>query len=62
MNNDKKIQVCNNCLMASCWQGLYMCDDSRCAGTEYKTKVQLKKLGLEHPDYWKTDEELAGQK
>ena len=55
----KKITVCDKCLMASCWQGLFMCDDSIFAGTVEKTIDELKELNLEHSSYWKTDSQLA---
>ena len=57
----KKITVCDKCLTASCWQGLFMCDDSKFAGTVQKTLEELKELNLEHPSYWKTDKQLAEQ-
>lgn len=46
------VTVCDKCLQASCWQGVFMCDDSQNAGTVEKTKYELKKLNLEHPSYW----------
>jgi len=57
----EKITVCDKCLMASCWQGLFMCDDSKFAGTVEKTIDELKELNLEHSSYWKTDRQLAEQ-
>lgn len=57
----KKITVCDKCLTASCWQGLFMCDDSKFAGTVEKTIDELKELNLEHSSYWKTDRQLAEQ-
>ncbi len=47
-----KITVCDACLQASCWQGEFMCDKSRGAGTVEKSKAELERLGLEHPSYW----------
>lgn len=52
------ITVCGECLTASCWQGIFMCDEARNAGTVQKTREELRKLGLEHPSYWKTDDQL----
>lgn len=49
----KKITVCSKCLKASCWQGKFLCDESDVASTKEMTIKQLKKLNLEHPDYWK---------
>ncbi len=58
----EKIQVCDNCLQASCWQAIFMCDDARGAGTTYKTKDELREINAgEHPSYWKTDDELAAE-
>jgi len=57
----EKITVCDKCLKASCWQGLFMCDNARLAGTVQKTISELKELNLEHSSYWKTDEQLAEQ-
>jgi len=48
-----KITVCDKCLRACCWQGILMCDESMEAGTTEKTISELKKLNLEHEDYWK---------
>jgi hypothetical protein len=59
MTKQKLITVCDACFQASCWQGVFMCDASQGAGTVQKTKAELRELGLEHPSYWKTDEELA---
>jgi hypothetical protein len=57
----EKITVCDKCLRASCWQGLFMCDSSRLAGTVKKTVKELKEIDLEHPSYWKTDKQFAEQ-
>lgn len=57
--SDQLITVCDACLCASCWQGLFMCDRSKTAGTVQKTRAELKKLGLENPCYWLTDRQLS---
>lgn len=49
----KTVTVCDKCLQASCWQGIFMCDEAQFAGTVEKTIDELKALNLEHPDYWK---------
>ncbi len=49
---ERLITVCDKCLQASCWQGVFMCDESQAAGTVEKTIKELTKLGLEHPSYW----------
>ena len=46
------ITVCDICLQASCWKGIFMCWGSDTAGTEEKTEDELKELALEHSDYW----------
>lgn len=50
---NRLVTVCDHCLQASCWQGLFMCQQSREAGIVYKTVAELRKLGLENPCYWK---------
>ena len=50
------ITVCDKCLRASCWQGLYKCDKSRDAGTVEKTREELEALDLEHSSYWEDDD------
>lgn len=46
------IQVCDKCFRACCWQGIFMCDESKDAGTCYKPLGELMEKALEHPDYW----------
>ena len=46
------VTVCDSCLQASCWQGVFMCDNAQTAGTVEKTVAELTELALEHPDYW----------
>ena len=48
---NEKITVCDKCLRACCWQGIFLCEDSRYAGTIEKTRRELIKLKLEHTDY-----------
>lgn len=56
------ITVCDKCLQASCWQGVFMCQESQNAGTLQYTETKLKAMNLEHSSYWKTDQELADEK
>jgi hypothetical protein len=58
-SDDDLITVCDACLQASCWQGIFYCQRSKTAGTVKKTRRELRGLAMEHPSYWKTDEELA---
>jgi epoxyqueuosine reductase QueG len=52
MNDQIKITVCDQCFMACCWQGIFMCENSKNAGTIEMTIAELKGLGFEHADYW----------
>ena len=47
------ITVCSACLQASCWQGIFFCEDYTRAGTVEKRREALKALTLEHSDDWK---------
>jgi hypothetical protein len=46
------ITVCDKCFRASCWHGVFMCDKSITAGTIQKTAAELRKLNVEHSDYY----------
>ena len=48
----EKVTVCSNCLRATCWQGMFMCDESRYASTIEKDVQELAELNLEHPSYY----------
>lgn len=52
INDSDRITVCDNCLQASCWQGIFMCDEARDAGIVVKTVAELRKLNLENESYW----------
>lgn len=54
----KYVEVCSNCLRASCWYGIFMCDEAINAGTVVKTVDELHALGRENEEYW-TDAYLA---
>lgn len=48
-----KIEVCDACFQASCWQGVFMCYNSYSAGTVVKTIKELKEINTgEHPSWW----------
>lgn len=49
---NKLIEVCDECLTASCWHGEHMCDKSKEAGTVLKTVTELVPLGLESTRHW----------
>jgi hypothetical protein len=57
-NENDLITVCGNCLEASCWQGEFYCQEYKTAGTIQMTRAALREMGLESPDYWKTDKQL----
>jgi hypothetical protein len=50
--DERIVIVCEACEQACCWQGKFMCDDARHAGTAEKTIRELKILDLENPCYW----------
>jgi len=50
--------VCSKCFRASCWQGLFMCEQARIAGTVEKSVSDLKRLNLEHKSYFMTNEAI----
>jgi hypothetical protein len=51
----RKVTVCDKCLQASCWHGVFMCDEAYGAGTVDKTVAELRELNREHPCYWNED-------
>lgn len=53
------IYVCSNCLRATCWLGLFMCDGSRGAGLYRARRSDLRKLDLENEDYWNEPSAVA---
>jgi len=53
------IYICDKCLQASCWAGIFMCWESREAGLYRATRPQLRKLAREHPSYWQREEVKA---
>jgi hypothetical protein len=54
LRSDDMITVCDHCMRACCWQGEFMCDGARSAGTVDRTVARLRagKHG-ESEDYWK---------
>lgn len=48
---DYELDVCDKCLRAVCWWGIFYCDDYQSAGlVKYKVR-DLIKLGREHKSY-----------
>jgi len=54
---NKLVEVCSECLQASCYHGELMCFEARTAATELKTVRELRELTYEHPNNW-SDENL----
>jgi len=52
MIGDYPVTVCDSCLRASCWLGIFFCMNSHAAGTIEKTVHELHPLGRENPEYW----------
>ena len=52
---DYFVTVCDSCLMASCWHGTFMCQNSINAGTVEKPASSLLAMNLEHKDYFSPD-------
>lgn len=61
MSEKRLITVCDHCLTAACWQGIFMCQKAQNAGIIQKTEDELARLNREDSCYWKTDEELMNQ-
>jgi hypothetical protein len=49
---DRKVTVCDKCLQASCWHGVFMCWESKNAGTKDVTVSELRTLSRENPEWW----------
>jgi hypothetical protein len=50
--DDYRVTVCDVCFQASCWQGVFMCDEARDAGIVVKTVGELRKMKRENESYW----------
>lgn len=59
--NATRIHVCDNCLQHSCWEGIFMCWESRTAGLVLATRTQLDHLNREHPSYYQKAFEKGGE-
>ena len=55
----KLITVCDRCLMASCWQGVFMCENAVQAGTVNLPIETLQGLRREHGSWWDIDPETG---
>lgn len=48
-NLEELITVCDKCLTATCWHGVFMCDKAVSAGLVKMSRRELLALNLEHP-------------
>jgi hypothetical protein len=55
---DYYVTVCDKCLKASCWHGIFFCQDYQTAGTQEVLASELRKLDVEHPYYFSKKEIL----
>jgi hypothetical protein len=51
--NSDLVTVCAECGEASCWLGIFMCEDNRTANTKQITVGELRKISKENEDYWR---------
>lgn len=49
---DYDVTVCAACLMASCWHGVWLCQEARSAGLTTRTARELDALHREDPSYY----------
>ena len=52
--DERLVTVCDSCFCASCWNGLFYCDDYIGAGTVDLPVSRLRELNREHPSYYDT--------
>lgn len=55
-NMPKEVWVCASCLTASCWAGIFYCQEYRTANIVKMPVSALRKLKREHPSYWLREE------
>lgn len=48
----REITVCSACKRASCFYGIFYCEEARTAGLIRMAVSELRKLKLEHSSYW----------
>ena len=48
-----EVTVCAACLTASCWRGMFMCDEAFYADVRTMTVAELDRLGREHPSNYR---------
>lgn len=52
---ERRVTVCAECLKASCWHGVFMCDLSFRADITTRTVRELDALGYEDPSHYSTE-------
>lgn len=50
--SQKKITVCSECLRASCWQGIFYCENYKNGGDMEVPINELEEWKLEDSSYW----------
>jgi hypothetical protein len=55
LDTSRRITVCAECLCASCFHGVFMCERSDVANTTTRTVLELRKLDREHPTHYSLD-------
>jgi hypothetical protein len=58
--DQRRVRVCDHCLMASCWAFIFPCDRAVTAGITTRTVAELRELDREHPSYWDLEEARLG--
>lgn len=53
---NREITVCDKCLRASCWHGIWMCDDAIGAGLIQLPRWKLDELNREHPSHYSAEQ------
>ena len=58
-DDSRMVTDCASCLQASCWQGIFYCDDYKTADIVEKSIKELQELDLEHSSYWGKEKEMV---
>lgn len=56
MKTPKEVWVCDACLTACCWAGIFYCQEYKKAGIVKMPTKKLRRLNREHPSYWLREE------
>lgn len=52
---NKIVEVCSECKCASCWYGIFMCNESASADLEKYTVAELRVFDVENECNWSDD-------